>query len=150
MGRCPSHKSDHAQRTDIVSEDMAREGRQCGRDRQTRPMQRKRRRERSGQSKRAHARPSAKADKDPTKKEQGMEWVSDSDWASNRGTYARQVSDPGKGRTLESPEPLRHAAAVRTTRKRAGSYRVRREASDRGLKPIRKDRGLSTNDNLRS
>ena len=41
MGRRLSRKSDHAQRTDIVSEDTAQEGRQCERDRQTRPMQRK-------------------------------------------------------------------------------------------------------------
>ena len=101
MGRHPSHKSDYAQRTEIVSHDTAREGRQCRRDRQTRPTQRKRRRARSVHSKRASARPSAKADKDSTKKERGMVRVSDSYWASNRGTYARQVSDPGKGRTLE-------------------------------------------------
>ena len=111
----------------------------------------KRRRARSGHSKGASARPSAKADKDSTKKERGMEWVSDSDWASNRGTYTRQVSDPGKGRTLERAQnSQRLAASVRNTSKLAGSYRARKEASDRGSKSIRKDIGLSTNDNLRS
>ena len=111
----------------------------------------KRRRAHSGHSKRASARPSAKADKDSTKKERGMEWVSDSDWASNRGTYARQVSDPGKRRTLERAQnSQRLVASVRTTSKCAGSYRARREASDRGSKPNRKDIGLSTNDNLRT
>ena len=105
---------------------------------------------RSGYSKRAAARPSAKAEKDSTKKERGMEWVSDSDWASNRGTYARQVSDPGKGRTLERAQnSLRLAATVRTTSKHTCSYRARTESSDRGSKPIRKEIGLSTNDNLR-
>ena len=104
----------------------------------------------SGHSKRASARPSAKANKDTTKKERGMEWVSDSNWVSNRGTNARQVSDPGKGRTLERAQNSRRlAAAVRTTSKRAGSYRARREASDRGSKPTRKELGQSTNDNLR-
>ena len=44
----------------------------------------------------------------------------------------------------------RLAASARTTRKRASSDRARREASDRGSKPIWKDIGLSTNDNLRS
>ena len=82
----------------------------------------KRRRARSGCSRRASARPSAKADKDSTKKERGMEWVSDSDLASNRATYARQVSDPGEGRTLERAQnSQRLAAAVRTTSKLAGS-----------------------------
>ena len=110
----------------------------------------KRRRVRSGHSKRALARPSAKADKDSTKKERGMEWVSDSNWSPNRGTYARQVSDPGKGRTLERAQnSQRLADAVRTTSKHAGSYRARREASDRGSKPNHKDIGLTT-DNLRS
>ena len=62
-----------------------------------------------------------------------------------RGTYARQVSDSGKGRTLERAQnSQRLTASVRTTSKRAGSYRVQREASDRGSKPIRKDIGLST------
>ena len=71
-----------------------------------------------------------------------MEWVSDSDWAPNRGTYARQVSDPGKGRTLERAQNSeRLAAAMRTTSKCAGSYRAPREASDRGTKPNRKDIG---------
>ena len=37
----------------------------------------KRRRARSGHSKRASARPSAKADKDSTKKERGMEWLTE-------------------------------------------------------------------------
>ena len=110
----------------------------------------KRQRARSEHSKRASARPSAKADKDSTKKKRGIEWVRDSNWAPNRGTYARQVSDPGKGRTLERAQnSQRLAAAVRTTSKRAGSYWARREASDRGSKPNRKDIGVSTNDNLR-
>ena len=50
----------------------------------------KRRRARSGHSQRASAKPTAEADKATTKKEQGMEWVSDSDKAaSNWGTNAR-------------------------------------------------------------
>ena len=78
----------------------------------------KRRRARSGHSKRAAARPSAKADKDSTKKERGVEWVSDSDGAPNRGTHARHGSDPGKGKTLERAQNSRRlAAAVRTTKK---------------------------------
>ena len=60
----------------------------------------KRRKARSGHSKRASARPSAKADKDPTKKERGMEWVSNSDGASNRGIHAER--EPRREpRTLE-------------------------------------------------
>ena len=138
MGRRPSRKSDYAQRTDNVNKDTAREGRQCERERQTRPTQRKRQRAHSGHSKRAAARPSAKADKDSTKKERGMEWASDSYRASNRGTYARQVSEPRKGKNTgeRAQNSQRLAATVRTTSKRAGSYRARREASDRGSKPI--------------
>ena len=49
----------------------------------------KRRRARSGHSQRASAKPTAEADKATTKKERGMEWVSDSDMASNWGTNAR-------------------------------------------------------------
>ena len=78
----------------------------------------KRRKARSGHSKRASARPSAKADKGPTKKERGMEWVSDSDGASNRGTHARHGPDPGKGRNPERAQNSRRLlAAVRTKRK---------------------------------
>ena len=49
----------------------------------------------------------------------------------------------------ESRTLLRLAVTVRTTSKRAGSYRERRESTDRGTKPIRKEIELSTNDNLR-
>ena len=52
-------------------------------DRSTRPTQRNRLRARSGHSQRATAKPTAEADKATTKKERGMERVSDSDRASN-------------------------------------------------------------------
>ena len=61
----------------------------------------KRRRARSGHSQRASAKPTAEADKATTKKERGMERVSDSDRASNRGTNARKVTDPRRGRTKQ-------------------------------------------------
>ena len=51
-------------------------------DRSTRLTQRKRLRARSGHSQRATAKPTAGADKATTKKERGMERVSDSDKAS--------------------------------------------------------------------
>ena len=64
----------------------------------------------------------------------------------------RQMSEPQKGKNTgeRAENSQRLAAAVRTTSKRAGSYRARREASDRGSKPIRKDKGRSTNDNRRT
>ena len=61
----------------------------------------KRRRARSGHSKRAIARPTAQADKDSTKKERGMEWVSDSEGASTE-EHTRDRS-----RTPEREEPWR-------------------------------------------
>ena len=150
MVRRPSCKSDHAQRMDTAIEDTAREGRRGKRDRQTRSIQRKAEGTRRTQQE-SVIKALRKSDKDSTKKERGMEWKSDSDWAPNQGTYARQVSDPRKGRTLERAlNSRRLAAAVRTTRKRAASDRAQREASGRGTKPIRKDLGLTTNDNLRS
>ena len=49
----------------------------------------------------------------------------------------------GQGRTMErSNNSRRHAATVRTTRKKcAGGCRAQRGASDRGSNPIRKDLG---------
>ena len=99
----------------------------------------KTRRARSRHSKRASARPSAKADKDSTKKERRMERVSDSYWVSNRGTYARQVSDPGKGRTLVRAQNSQSlAAAGRTTRKHAGIYRCEEKPQTEGRSPSRR------------
>ena len=70
-----------------------------------------------------------------------------------RGPKLRNICETGVGtrkgkHTGASRELPRLAAAVRTTRKRVGSHRVRREASDRVSKPIRKEPGRSTNDNL--
>ena len=81
-----------------------------------------------------------------------MEWASDSYWASNRGTYARQVSERKKGKNTgeRAQNSQRLAAAMRTTSKCAGSYRAQREASDRGSKPIWKEIGPSTKDNRRT
>ena len=107
MGRCPSRKSHHSQRTDTISEDTAREGATMRTGSTNETDAKKRRRALSGHRQRAAARPSAKADKDTTKKERGMEWVSDSDGTSNRGTHARHGSDPGKRRTLERAQLLK-------------------------------------------
>ena len=136
MGPDGAQRSDHAQRMDIVSE----------RDRQTRPMQRKRWKARSGQSKRAPARP-------PRQSGQGLQQEGARDEMGERlrlGLKQRNIGETGVGLPKEPRTLLRLAAAVRTTSKCAGSYRARREASDRGSKPIRKDIGLSTNDHLRS
>ena len=76
----------------------------------------KRLRARSGHSQRVSAKPTAEADKATTKKERGMEWVSDSDRASNWGTNARKVTDPWRGRTKQRGKNSRRlAAAGRTT-----------------------------------
>ena len=73
-------------------------------------------RARSGHSQRVSAKPTAEADKATTKKERGMEWVSDSDRASNWGTNARKVRDPWRGRTKQRGKNSRRlAAAGRTT-----------------------------------
>ena len=74
------------------------------------------RRARSGHSQRASAKPAAEVDKATTKKERGMEWVSDSDRASNWGTNARKVTDPWRGRTKQrGKNSHRLAAAGRVT-----------------------------------
>ena len=76
----------------------------------------KRRKARSGHSQRASAKPTAEADKATTKKERGMERVSDSDRAPNRGTNARKVADPRRGRTKQRGKNTRWlAASVRVT-----------------------------------
>ena len=73
-------------------------------------------RARSGHSQRASAKPTAEADKETTKKERGMERVSDSDRASNWGTNARKVTDLRRGRTKQRGKNSRWlAAAGRTT-----------------------------------
>ena len=72
----------------------------------------KRRRARSGHSQRASAKPTAEVDKATTKKEWGMEWVSDSDRASNWGTNARKVTDPWRGRTKQRGKNSRRLAAA--------------------------------------
>ena len=76
----------------------------------------KRLRARSGHSQRASAKPTTEADMATTKKERGMEWVSDSDRASNWGTNARKVTDSWRGRTKQRGKiPRRLAAAGRIT-----------------------------------
>ena len=72
----------------------------------------KRLRARSGHSQRASAKPTAEADKATTKKEQGMERVSDSNRASNWGTNARKVTDPRRGRTKQRGKNSRRLAAA--------------------------------------
>ena len=72
----------------------------------------KRLRARSGHSQRVSAKPTAEADKATTKKERGMERESDSDRASNRGTNARKVTDPWRGRTKQRGKNLRWLAAA--------------------------------------
>ena len=57
----------------------------------------------------------------------------------------------GQGRNLERAKDNRRlSASVRTTRKHTCSDRARREAADRGSKPIHKEKGCSTNDHRRS
>ena len=57
----------------------------------------------------------------------------------------------GQGRTLERAKDNRRlSSSSRTTRKHSCSDRTLREASDRGSKPIQKEKGRSTNDNRRS
>ena len=72
----------------------------------------KRLRARSGHSQRASVKPTAEADKATTKKEQGMEWVSNSDKASNWGTNTRKVTDPWRGRTKQRGKNSRRLAAA--------------------------------------
>ena len=72
----------------------------------------KRLRARSGHSQRASAKLTAEADKATTKKEWGMERVSDSDRASNWGTNARKVTDPRRGRTKQRGKNSRRLAAA--------------------------------------
>ena len=92
----------------------------------------KRRRARSGHSQRASAKPTAEADKATTKKERGMEWVSDSDRASNRGTNARKEADPWRGRTKQREKLSQTRCLSEDHRKRTGSPRAPRESSGRG------------------
>ena len=66
----------------------------------------------SGHSQRASAKPTAEADKATTQKERGMEQESDSDRASNWGTNARKVTDPGRGRTKQRGKNSRRLAAA--------------------------------------
>ena len=57
----------------------------------------------------------------------------------------------GQGRTLERAKDNRRlSSSARTTRKHTSSDRELREASDRGSKPIQKEKGLSTNYNRQS
>ena len=68
----------------------------------------KRLRAHSGHSQRASAKPTAEADKATTKKERGMESVSDSNW----GTNTRKVTDPWRGRTKQRGKNSRRLAAA--------------------------------------
>ena len=72
----------------------------------------KRLRARSGHSQRASTKSTAEAHKATTKKERGMEWVSDSDRASNWGTHARKVTDPWMGRTKQRGKNSRRLTAA--------------------------------------
>ena len=94
----------------------------------------KRRRARSGHSQRASAKPTTEADKATTKKERGMEWVSDSDRASNWGTNARKVTDPWRGRTKQRGKNSRWLAASGRIRASApaapGSQENRQEEAE--------------------
>ena len=57
----------------------------------------------------------------------------------------------GQGRTLERVKDNRRlSSSARTTRKHSSSDRALREASDRGTKPIQKEKGRSTTDNRRT
>ena len=93
------------------------------------------RRARTGHNKRSSSRPDAKSDKDLTQKERGMERESDSDLATNCGTYERQASPPTKvtieERACNSPTRLVVAKAKRNS---TFCVRVRRGAAERGSK----------------
>ena len=80
-------------------------------------------------------RPAAKSDKDLTKKERGMERVSDSDLATNCGTYERQASKPTKETTKERAcnSPTRLAVA-RASRKSVFCDRAQRGACNKSSK----------------
>ena len=87
----------------------------------------KRLRARSGHSQRASAKPTAETDKATTKKERGMERVSDSDRASNRGTNARKEADPRRGRIKQRGKNSRRLAASGRVTVRAPAAPVRQE-----------------------
>ena len=101
----------------------------------------KRRSARSGHSQRASAKPTAEADKATTKKERGMEQVSDSDRASNRGTNARKVADPRRRRTKQRGKKNSQTRCLREGHsKSAGSPSAPRETPGRGLSLTRRRR----------
>ena len=86
-----------------------------------------------GHKRRSSSRSAAKSDKDLTKKERGMERVSDSDLATNCGVKERQASKPTKVTTdkgaCNSPTRL---AVARASRKSVFCDRARRGAWDKG------------------
>ena len=104
------------------------------------PDAKKRLRARSGHTRRASAKPNAEADKATTKKERGMEWVSDSDRASNWGTNARKVTDPWRGRTKQREELSPTRSRREDHSKRTSSHRSPRESSGRGRSLTRRRR----------
>ena len=81
-GERPTAYAKRAPMTETVSKDTEQEGRQCYRIDQRDRRKEKRLRARSGHSQRATVKPTAGADKATTKKERGMERVSDSNKAS--------------------------------------------------------------------
>ena len=80
-------------------------------------------------------RPAAKSAKDVTKKERGMERVSDSDLATNCGMEDRQATPATKvtmeDRACSSPTLL---AVARANKNKVVSVRARKEAGDKGSK----------------
>ena len=88
-----------------------------------------------GHKRRSSLRPAAKSDKDLTKKERGMERVSDSDLATNCGMEERQASPPTEVTTNERAcSSSTRLAVARANRNIVFSDRARREAWDKGSK----------------
>ena len=138
-GDAPPHKRNKHQRRKPYAKTRCKRG-----DNATGPINetdaQKRLRARSGHSQRASARPTAEADKANTKKERGMEWVSDSDRASNWGTNARKVTDPWRGRTKQRGKNSPTRSRREDHSKRTSSHKSPRESSGRGRSLTRRRR----------
>ena len=128
-------------KNDTAFLDIAREGRRGDMKRRWQPgdrdlaRSRYKRRALIRHNRRSVLRPAAKSAKDVTKKERGMERVSDSDMATNCGMEDRQATPATKvtmeDRASSSPTLL---AVARANKNKVVSVRARKEAWDKGSK----------------
>ena len=133
-------------KNDTAFLDIAREGRRGDTKRRWRPgdidlaRSRYKRRALIGHNRRSVLRPAAKSAKDVTKKERGMERVSDSDLATNCGMEDRQATPATKvtmeDRACSSPTLL----AVARANKKQGRQRESAEGSLRQRLKGRRDK----------